>query len=252
MNFYKITREYYAKWLDVTPEIMDKQGVILTSSTERDVCQIGYQHPFSIYSYITDNLIIISHSRQLTNRMENLKVEIQAEMTAHELAALLGDSFKIDVGHSIKFYYDRLPDNANVGNVKQLTAIDYPLYLEFFNAQHPNADPGDWLEEYFIEISEKGYVFGIIEDKRLVSVTDAPDMPYMQDDVQEIGINTLVGYRSRGYAREATIACIKNIISKGTCPIWSCNPNNVASERLAYSVGYKKLADVLTISMKEG
>jgi predicted GNAT family acetyltransferase len=73
-------------------------------------------------------------------------------------------------------------------------------------------------------------------------------MPYMEDKVHEIGINTLPEYRGKGYAKAATFACIKACIEKGKCPIWSCGINNVASEKLAYSVGFRKLADVLTIS----
>lgn len=40
-----------------------------------------------------------------------------------------------------------------------------------------------------------------------------------------------------------------SIIESGKCPLWSCNINNISSEKLAYSVGFRKLADVLTISI---
>ena len=76
-----------------------------------------------------------------------------------------------------------------------------------------------------------------------------PDMPYMQDKVQEIGINTLSEYRCKGYAKSVTLSCIKAIIEKGKCPLWSCSTHNTASERLAYSVGFRKLADVLTLGI---
>ena len=38
--------------------------------------------------------------------------------------------------------------------------------------------------------------WGLFVEDRLVSCTDAPGMPYMQEDVQEIGVNTLGPYRA--------------------------------------------------------
>jgi predicted GNAT family acetyltransferase len=104
-------------------------------------------------------------------------------------------------------------------------------------------------EEYYLDIVSKNYCHGIIVDNKLVSATDSPDMSYMQEFVQEIGINTLEEYRKRGYARTACISLINELLSKNICPLWSTGNGNIASDRLARSVGFEKLADVLSIAI---
>ena len=83
----------------------------------------------------------------------------------------------------------------------------------------------------------------------MVSCTDAPDMPYMEDKVQEIGINTLPQSRRKGYAADACKLCAEMIIQSGKCPIWSCDAGNTASTFLASKIGFDKLADILTLSV---
>lgn len=249
MNFAKITHEYYSQWLGATPEIMNGSGVIFLESLERDKQQIGYSNIFDIYIYMTDNLIIISYSKRLSDKIKKIKLEIYPGIKTQEMAHIIESIFNTKVKSSIKFCYDNLPDNIDFGDVVNLCDTDYPMYLEFFRTQYPNAKVEGWLEEYFNDMSKKGIVFGIFQNNKLVSATDAPDMPYMDDKVQEIGINTLPEYRCYGYAKLVTLACIKAIIEKEKCPQWSCATSNVASEKLAYGTGFKKLADVLTISI---
>jgi predicted GNAT family acetyltransferase len=97
---------------------------------------------------------------------------------------------------------------------------------------------------------KQGTVFnhGIILGSKLVSATDAPDM---QESVQEIGINTLKDYRGKGYARAACISLINELLSRNICPLWSTGENNIAPDRLAKSIGFEKLAGILTINIPE-
>jgi predicted GNAT family acetyltransferase len=74
-------------------------------------------------------------------------------------------------------------------------------------------------------------------------------MPYMQEFVQEIGIHTLEEYRGKGYARAVCISLIHELLSKNICPLWSTGKDNIASDRLARSIGFEKLADVLSLTI---
>ena len=85
----------------------------------------------------------------------------------------------------------------------------------------------------------------------MVSVTDAPGIPYMSDLIVEPGINTLQGYRRCGYGRIAAGAMVEYLLKNGKVPIWSCSAGNQASSRLAESIGYVRFADVLSMSMEE-
>jgi predicted GNAT family acetyltransferase len=74
-------------------------------------------------------------------------------------------------------------------------------------------------------------------------------MPYMSDEVQEIGINTLSNYRGRGYATIACQGSINEILKNGKIPQWSTSITNIASQKLAEKLGFVKLGDVITLTI---
>lgn len=250
MDFTKITNEYYSKWLGVTPETMYKNGVLFIESPEREKLQAGYPCAFDVYTYITSNQIIAYYSKRVSVKIDELKNKVIAGMTTKEVTNIIKTVFRTEVKSNIKFCYENSRNKTNSTKaVVNLKMSDYPKYLQFFMTENPNSNSVGWLEEYYNGICNRGFAFGVFEDGRLVSASDAPCMPYMEDQIQEIGINTLSEYRRKGYAEVVTLECIKSIIESGRCPLWSCNINNIYSERLAYNVGFKKLADVLTISI---
>ena len=105
------------------------------------------------------------------------------------------------------------------------------------------------MADYYYSVADRQYAYGIFRDHKLVSATDAPDIPYMSDLIVEPGINTLKGYRRRGYAKIAAGAMIEDLLDTGKIPIWSCGATNKASAALAQSLGYIKFADVLSLSI---
>ena len=122
------------------------------------------------------------------------------------------------------------------------------LFQNFFKKNNPNCHDYSWVEEYFLELVKKKYCHGIIVDGILASATDAPDMPYMDDCVQEIGINTLEEYRRKGYAKLACISMINELIANDICPLWSTGIENEGSNKLAKKIGFEKYCDVLTVN----
>ena len=122
-------------------------------------------------------------------------------------------------------------------------------YHDFFIKNNPECKNTEWLIEYFNEMVSKHLCCGIFVDGILVSCSDAPSIPYMQNDVEEIGINTLNEYKGKGYATDVCITCANEIVKNGKCPLWSTTINNIASQKLAEKVGFRKLADVISISL---
>lgn len=89
---------------------------------------------------------------------------------------------------------------------------------------------------------------GVFADGGLVSCTDAPGMPYMAGEVQEIGINTLQEYRGRGYASVACSKCIQEILDHHKTPTWSTTISNTASRKLAEKIGFAEFAEAIYIT----
>ena len=71
----------------------------------------------------------------------------------------------------------------------------------------------------------------------------------MSNEVQKVGINTLQECRGKGYATDACMKCIEEMLKNGKVPQWSTDINNIASQKLAEKVGFVKLADVITVTL---
>lgn len=244
--YTKITKEYYSKWLGIEPCDFNKTGITAVCSSEREVCQDGYSQPFSVYLFKTNRGIILSYSRQVQKQATDFLNQLNLEMSFTDVKICMDGCFNGQVSENIKFVFDEL-STTNDNKSKELTISDYQIYHDFFMKQNPNSKTDGWLQDYFDEMCSRNLCFGVIVNGELVCATDAPNMPYMTDKVQEIGINTLTEYHGKGYATMSAIACAKSLVSENICPLWSCAANNKASEKLAYNVGFTKLGDVLTI-----
>lgn len=93
---------------------------------------------------------------------------------------------------------------------------------------HPNCKNTDWLNEYYIEMITDSLCCSLYTNNILVSCSDSPDMTYMKNEVQEIGINTLDEYKGHEYATDVCIRASKEILNNGICPQWSTMIDNVA------------------------
>ncbi len=247
-DYLSITMRYYAEWLDVDPAVLDKPGVFAVPSPRREERQAGYSRPSELYCLVSSETTVISYHKRRQQHIDEVARlfarSIDLEDTKVGLAELLG----VAPRHAYKYRFVRLPEGLDTARARQLTRDDYADFLTFHTAQYPDAHQASWLQAYFNEIADNGYIYGLYVDGRLVSATDAPDLPYMDDVVVEPGINTLPSYRRRGYARTVVGALLKRLLGEGKVPLWSCDFANPGSQRLAEGLGYAKLADVITIS----
>ena len=250
MDYLKKTLEYYSEWLDVEPSIFLEKNIEFKKSTKRDIRPKGYGQCFHLYCYISDKNIILSYSKMLENEMEQIKKEILKDdnISARKLKKILNAKLNGTIGHGIKFYFDAISKDLDTSKATQLTGNEYNDFLTFFKTLYSNTET-DWVKDYYNSMVDRGYCWGIYEDKKLVSVAEVPDIPYMVDIIVEPGIATLENYRKKGYAKIVTGALIKYLIKNNKVPIWSCSDSNKASMALAYSLGFKKLADVLTFTI---
>ena len=212
MNYLKKTQEYYSKWLDVEPSILTGNSIVFNKSAKRDNKPKGYSKCFHLYCYISNENIIVSYSERLEKEIEQVKEILKADLSIQSIKEILGNKLNWTLGHSLKFYFDDISKVLNTSEATQLTLNEYDDYLVFFNTLNPNTKTNDWLYDYYNSIVDRRYCWGIYEDQKLVSVTDCPDIPYMNDIIVEPGINTLENYRKRGYAKIVTGVLIKFLL----------------------------------------
>lgn len=209
-----------------------EDGTHFICSPERDKEVKGFGCKFGVYMLERENLFIAAYSPKYAELFEQLKEKSPEEIIAeikmlHRLTEL---KLFVFAGEKVKDF----------SAARKLEPSDYPLYEEFFLATNPDSDPEGWLKEFFEEKAGKGLFTGCIVDGKLVSCCDAPDVPYMEDSVQHTGIMTRKEYRCKGYAKAAAALSAHDLIESGICPQWECEVSNIASDKLAKSVGYEE------------
>lgn len=246
MNFLTTTEAYYARWLG-DKNALNADGPRLFYSAERNVCQAGYGAPLDLYIFCRNSRAVFSYGDALRERRREFDQALadapSPETLPSRLEALLGAPLQ----HTIKYVFER-PLASGCG-ARPLRKDEYPLYRDFFLQCHPGCRDTGWLEDYFLEMASRNLCCGAFHEHTLVSCTDAPEMPYLKEQVQEIGINTLKEFRGQGFATRACAACIGEILKNGQCPMWSASAMNIASQRLAERVGFVRYAEVFTLSL---
>ncbi|MGI6173966.1 MAG: GNAT family N-acetyltransferase [Christensenellales bacterium] len=235
------TLRYYSHFcgIDLTER---KTGLHFVCTLERDEVLKGFGCKYTLFLLIRDDLAVISCAPKHRDFLDSIRaLDIRAILSAAEKRyALTKKRLFVFGGETVREY----------GATRILTPADYPFYEAFFREMHPNADPSGWLHEYFSYKSKGGLFSGCFRDSRLVSVCDAPDMPYMEGEIQHTGIATLESERRKGYAKYAAALSAHHLIESGICPQWECDAENIASIRLAQSVGYEEYA--LAYILEEG
>lgn len=232
------TIEYYSHFCCAEIDALSP-GVHFICSLERDARLRGFGCRYGVYVLVKNGLTAAAYAPRYAPQMETLR-----GCGTEQIIRALEKEYRLKKLRLLVFGGETVSD---FGAVRLLTAADYPLYEAFFRSAYPGASPEGWLEEYFLEKAENGLFAGAEQDGRLVSVCDAPDMPYMEGLIQHTGIMTPEGYRRRGFARACCALETHHLLTLGICPQWECAADNEASYRLARSIGYEDYASAYIV-----
>lgn len=230
----KVTQDFYSQFCGVELSKLSG-GTHFICSSERDRTLKGLGCKYVLYIFVKDDLCVVSYSPKYAAFAQSLK-----KNGKDEIIRSANRQFKLKKNKLMVFKGEIL---SEYGSARILKIEDYPLYEAFFRAAYPNANPDGWLYEYFSEKTGKGLFSGYIMNHSLLSVCDAPDMPYMEGKIQHTGINTRIGERRKGYARCTAALATHHLIKNGICPQWECNADNLASLKLAKSIGYEEYGE---------
>lgn len=228
---HKRTIQYYSRFC-CADLLKLEHGVYFICATERDNILNGYGCKYSLYILLKGDLCVVAYSPALQGFIETLK-----NRQPDNIIAAAEDKYCLKKMRLLIFQRENI---TQYGNAKVLSIEDYPLFEAFFREAHPTATPDGWLSEYFIKKVSKGYFAGYFKDGRLISVCDAPDMPYMEDKIQHTGIITLEEERQKGYGKLTAALATRHLLQTGICPQWECSIENIASFELAKAIGYKE------------
>ncbi len=214
MDFLEKTNGYYSLWLGEKDILSSSfSGVKWVYSPERNQIQVGYSQPFAIYILCQPERTVVSYGGSIADTIDEIKKQIQTAGNVDEIKQVMVSAFGNRCCHSIKYVFDR-PDKVRQATsyARNLVSAEYLQFKNFFTTNNPGCKETDWLETYFMGLVERHLCCGLFNQDLLVSCSDAPDMPYMSDEVQEIGINTLEPYRRKGYAAQVCITFLKQML----------------------------------------
>ena len=247
-NCMEATGAYYSKWLGQDGILNpDWKGVEYVYSEQRNTVQQGYAHRFDIYALCQKDRIVVSYGDRTGNRLDAMKSQIRDAMPAEEVRRILEKIFQRNTYDNMKYVFKNMPDIPS--DAKALALEDYREYADFWRKCNPGCKNTEWLKEYFEEMAQAHMCIGMYRDGGIVSCTDAPDMPYMGEQMQEIGINTLREYRGKGYAAMACSKCLQEMAAHHKIPLWSTSADNLASRRLAQKIGSAEYAEVISVTL---
>lgn len=234
----KTTNSFYSCFCGINL-LEIKSDIHFVCNSLRDDIVKGFNCRYTVYVLIKDDLCAISYSPKYTDFFDKLKGK-----KLDYILNVIEEKFKIKKMQLMIF---RNQSVNNFGEARILNKNDFKSYKRFFSLIHPDVNSNDWLQEYFKDKVSKGYFTGYFINNNLVSVCDAPDMPYMENKIQHTGIVTLPEERNKGYAKSTAALATYNLIKKGICPQWECNFDNIASISLAESIGYIKYGIALIV-----
>ena len=214
-------------------------GVHFICSPERDEEVRGFGCRYGVYILVREGLLVAAYSPRYEGLFEGLKGK-----SPEEIVAAVRRQHRLTEMKLFVFGGEKVSD---FGAARLLDENDYPLYEEFFRATNPGADPEGWLRDYFTEKAAKGLFAGYPKGGRLVSVCDAPDVPYMEGLVQHTGIMTRAEERGKGYGKAAAALSTHHLIENGICPQWECEADNAGSAALARSIGHEDYAEAFIL-----
>lgn len=243
-NFFRETVRYYSTLGNIPHEKFfteDDPEPLLVRDPLLDNILPGYSSPVDIMMYERKGRYAVSYSGRAEGIVKIFRDRDVCERTAR------------DNRRKVKFYCANIARTAAPeicpGEAVRLGRDSFPEFAEFFRACNPGCETGDWLEDYFYSIADRGVCFGIFREGRLACVSDSPDMPVLSDRFAEIGINTLPGFRRQGLAADVCSAAVKSVISRGLVPLWSADSENVPSVALAEKTGFARIMNVTEISL---
>lgn len=232
-NLKLITNQFYSAFCGIDIA-QTTPGIHFVPYPERDELLKGFGCKYTMFILLKEDICIVSYSPKYQSIIETLK-----NCSTDNMLEILKSTYNLKKMQLMEFDEEVI---FQFDNARILTDEDYLQYEKFFCETHTGASPDGWLNDYFTEKSAKGFFVGCFAENKLVSVSDAPDMPYLEDKIQHTGIYTLKEFRKKGYAKSVSALATHNLIENGICPQWECHADNTASIALAKSIGYKEYA----------
>jgi GNAT superfamily N-acetyltransferase len=147
-------------------------------------------------------------------------------------------NYKIEENIRVNFKFNKEKyldfKSKNNNNVCNIIRTDKVMYE---NMQ------GSVVPKYFWKDAEHffscGIGYSVVFENNVISTAYSA---FIHDSQLELGIETIEGFRGKGFAMQVCSALINYCINNGYEPIWACRLENVSSYKLAQKLGFEPTA----------
>ena len=245
-------RNYFEEWLNLPlEEIIQAKGIILISNEKRRLKPRGWLMYLPICIFETNQAIIISCIPEWEDELRGKLNCVEAVDVMPIIKEYAKEKNLYCDGH-LFYGLDALNNNIDFSGAILMDDTQYDQNWEFCSKLYPTMyeiiEPDEQMAEEFKSMIKKEPRYCYIVDGKIVSMTEAENVPNIPEGVIHLGINTLREYRRKGYAAEVCAAFIDNYIRRNIYPIWQCDITNTASQALAEKLGFKCLGSAYDVS----
>jgi hypothetical protein len=244
--FDQITMRYFEKYLDTSLSDLKKGELRLCTSNRRCRPEKGWGYTFAIWGFVF-------HDRAVLSVRPDLEMPVQSIVTTLQPDYILGDAvqesilsdckanLKVSSSYILSCSRETLQIHDREG-CRKMMSVNVKSYITLKKFMWPALDETCETVDISRNISD-GIAYAVFRDGRMVSASSAPAIAHMQEKVEEVGVDTHRDYRNLGYGRSVLSHMTKAILDLDRVPIYRLSNKNLASLRIAESVGYRKLAD---------
>lgn len=232
---------FFSIYLDGDLSRLSGGQICVVPSERRYQPEVGYGFTHVLWLLMSGGRCLISTQHEIVQPMIGLMNNI------HSLSELYAHRFDADI---LKICSNALPDSQlSIGAGPKYTCCDEDFKPNTDLNVHPIT--GATLEKVAAVLGDAGLALPYTVQEKTAFVYELDGQPvaccgtlpigHMEDEIGEVGsVFTLPTMRNRGCAKAVVAATTQAVLRSGRVSAYSTWDANIASQRTAMSVGYKK------------
>lgn len=247
MNDVRIA-DYFGRYLGVDLAASTPHELVVAFTPRRDAPECGWGYTVPVWLFRTEHLLVISASATRADEVEQLAGALRTSASSwntHAEVVRLAESLLPNLRPRHHFVYtstNALLTPYTSSGVRRLKSDDVDEFIRLSATIYPDIDIECETSDILRNIAD-GIAFGAFEHMMMVTRSYAPHIAHMQDEVEEIGIDTLTEFRGKGYGKAALFGTTQAVLARARVPIYRTAAGNKRAQWIAEAVGYRKMAD---------
>lgn len=254
-NVEEVIQRYFSLYLGRDMTTVRIGEIVVVPSDRRSEAEIGWATADVVWIHVFDGRCIVSVRPDLANVLSKLLKE------CNTLENLLLQEWRVRISQAlgvrciagivyILYCTSEFIRLFDCDGLRKLELTDIDAFVKMKLSMYPDCDPECLAKDVHRNIQD-GVAFGVFQNGFLVCAAEAPIVAHMQDEVEEIGVDTLPEYRGCGYGKAVVSNATQRSLELGRVPIYRCSAHNEPSVYLAKAIGYRKHADKIGYKIEE-